>query len=69
MRFSSEALRLERDHGLQLTEWPQSETRMTLCSENLHRLVTERRLRHPGVAELAATSPMPEPRPPLEAGG
>jgi hypothetical protein len=27
MRFSSEALRLERDHGLTLIEWPQSETR------------------------------------------
>jgi hypothetical protein len=25
---------------------------MTICSENLHRLVIERRLRHPGVAEL-----------------
>ncbi|HEV2060330.1 MAG TPA: hypothetical protein VGR11_13320, partial [Solirubrobacteraceae bacterium] len=24
MRFWSEALRLERDHGLTLTEWPQS---------------------------------------------
>ena len=52
MRFSSEALRLERDHGLQLTEWPQSETRMTLCSERLHGLVVEGRLGHPGVAEL-----------------
>jgi hypothetical protein len=52
MRFSSEALRLERDHGLALVEWPQSETRMTVCSENLHRLIVEQRLRHPGVAEL-----------------
>ncbi len=52
MRFSSEALRLERDHGLQLTEWPQSETRMTICSEKLHGLVVEQRLLHPGVAEL-----------------
>ena len=52
MRFASEALRLERDHGLPLVEWPQSETRMTICSENLHGLVVERRLRHPGVAEL-----------------
>lgn len=32
MRFSSEALRLERHHGLTLTEWPQSEARMTICS-------------------------------------
>lgn len=52
MRFSSEALRLERDHGLQLTEWPQSESRMTISSENLHRLVVEGRLQHPGIAEL-----------------
>lgn len=52
MRFSSEALRLEADYGVPLIEWPQSETRMTLCSENLHRLVVEQRLRHPGVAEL-----------------
>jgi len=48
MRFSSEALRLERDHGLALVEWPQSETRMTVCSERLHGLVVEQRLRHPG---------------------
>ena len=52
MRFSSEALRLERDHGLTIVEWPQSETRMTICSERLHGLVVEQRLRHPGVAEL-----------------
>jgi phage terminase large subunit-like protein len=52
MRFSSEALRLERDHSLVIVEWPQSGTRMTLCLENLHRLIIERRLRHPGVAEL-----------------
>ena len=52
MRFDSEARRLERDHGLRIIEWPQSETRMTICSENLHRLVVEQRLRHPGDAEL-----------------
>jgi phage terminase large subunit-like protein len=52
MRFDSEAQRLERDHGIEIVEWPQSETRMTRCSENLHRLVIEQRLRHPGVAEL-----------------
>jgi len=66
MRFSSEALRLERDHGLQLIEWAQSETRMTICSENLHRLVTEKRLRHPGDRELdrhaAAAVAKPTPR-------
>ncbi len=66
MRFSSEALRLERDHGLTLVEWPQSETRMTVCSENLHRLVVEQRLRHPGDRELdkhvAAAMAKPTPR-------
>lgn len=66
MRFSSEALRLERDHGLVLVEWQQSETRMTVCSENLHRLVIEGRLQHPGDAELdrhvAAAIAKPTPR-------
>lgn len=52
MRFASEALRLEAAHGIPLVEWPQSETRMTICSERLHGLVVEQRLRHPGVAEL-----------------
>ncbi len=66
MRFSSEALRLERDHGLVLVEWAQSETRMTICSENLHRLVVEGRILHPGIAELdrhvAAAVAKPTPR-------
>jgi phage terminase large subunit-like protein len=52
MKFDSEARRLEADLGLTLVEWPQSESRMTRCSENLHRLVIEQRLRQPGVAEL-----------------
>lgn len=52
MRFASEALRLERDHGLTLVQWPQHESRMTICSENLHRLVVEGELRHPGDPEL-----------------
>lgn len=52
MRFESEALRLERDRGITLVSWPQSEARMTICSERLHGLVVEQRLRHPGVAEL-----------------
>jgi phage terminase large subunit-like protein len=52
MRFSSEALRLEQEFGVPLVEWNQSEVRMTKCSENLHRLVVEGRLRHPGVHEL-----------------
>lgn len=33
-----------------LVSWPQSETRMTVCSEKLHGLVVEQRLRHPGPA-------------------
>ena len=45
MRFSSEALRLEAAHGLQLTEWPQSESRMTIASEGLHRLTVHLRPR------------------------
>lgn len=52
MRFSSEAVGLERDHGVVLVEWRQSEQTMTVCSERLHGLVVEQRLRHPGVAEL-----------------
>jgi phage terminase large subunit-like protein len=66
MRFSSEALRLERDHGLALVEWPQTLTRMTICSERLHALVVEQRLRHPGDRELdahvAAAVAQPTPR-------
>ena len=66
MRFSSEALRLEAEFGVPLVEWPQSETRMTLCSENLHRLIVEQRLRHPGIGELdrhvAAAIAKPTPR-------
>jgi hypothetical protein len=66
MRFSSEALRLEQEFGVPLVEWPQSETRMTRCSEGLHRLIVEGRLRHPGVAELdrhvASAIAKPTPR-------
>lgn len=66
MRFDSEAQRLERDHRIEIVEWPQSEARMTRCSENLHRVVIEQRLRHPGVAELdrhvAAAVAKPTPR-------
>jgi phage terminase large subunit-like protein len=54
MRFESEAMRMEREFGLLLIEWPQSESRMTSCSENLHRLVTEQRLRHFGHPTLDA---------------
>ena len=54
MRFDSEAQRLERDLRVDVVEWPQSETRMTRCSENVHRLIIEGRLRHPGDRELDA---------------
>lgn len=54
MRFEAEALRLERELRLTAVEWPQSESRMTRCSENLHRLVVERRLRHAGHPTLDA---------------
>lgn len=52
MRFDSEAQRLERALGLTIVEWPQSESRMTRCSENVHRLVVEQRLQHPGDPDL-----------------
>ena len=48
MRFEGEAQRLERAHGVTLVEWPQTATRMARCSEHLHGLVIEQRLRHPG---------------------
>jgi len=48
MRFEGEGQRLERDLGLTLIESPQSPIRMTRCSENLHRLIAEPRLRHFG---------------------
>lgn len=65
MRFDSEAQRLEQDYGLACVEWPQSETRMTLCSERLHGLVVEERLHHPGHADLdrAAASAIAKPTP------
>jgi phage terminase large subunit-like protein len=47
-RFQSEALRLERDHGLVVVQFPQSHTRMTIASEGLHAAIVERRLRHRG---------------------
>ena len=43
--------------GLQLTEWPQSESRMTICSERLHGLVVEQRLSTRATPSWIATSP------------
>jgi phage terminase large subunit-like protein len=51
-RFQSEALRLEREHGLTMVQFPQSHTRMTVASEGLHAAIVERRLRHYGDAQL-----------------
>jgi len=51
-RFQSEALRLERDHGLLMVAFPQSHSRMTVASERLHQAVVERRLRHRGFPQL-----------------
>jgi len=51
-RFQSEALRLERDHGLRVVEFPQSHSRMVPASEGLHRVITQRVLTHPGHPEL-----------------
>jgi phage terminase large subunit-like protein len=51
-RFQSEALRLERDHGLTMVEFPQSHARMTVASERLHKVIVEQRLRHRGFREL-----------------
>jgi phage terminase large subunit-like protein len=45
-RFQSEALRLERDHGLTVVAFPQSHSRMTVASEGLHGAIVERRIRH-----------------------
>lgn len=46
-RYRSEALRLHRDHGVTVVEFPQSHARMTAASEGLHAAVVERRLTHP----------------------
>ncbi len=48
MRFESDALRLAQDLRVTLVSWPQTETRMTICSERLHAAIVEQRLRHPG---------------------
>lgn len=55
----------EGELGLQCIEWPQSEGRMTRCSENLHRLVVEGRLQHPGDPQLDrhASNPIAKPTP------
>ena len=47
-RFRSEALRLERDHGLETVEIPMSATRLGAMSETLHSVVVSGRLSHPG---------------------
>jgi phage terminase large subunit-like protein len=51
-RYQAEALRLEREHGLTMVTFPQSHSRMTVASEGLHSAVVEKRLHHPGHADL-----------------
>jgi phage terminase large subunit-like protein len=51
-RFESEALRLEAETGLQMVEFLQWHTRMTVASEGLHAAVGDQRLQHPGDAYL-----------------
>lgn len=51
-RYQSEAVRLERELGLSMVQFPQSHARMTVASERLHAAVLERRLQHPNDAEL-----------------
>lgn len=50
--FKAEALRLEREHGVSCVGFPQSHARMVPASENLHRLIVERKLTQPGDPEL-----------------
>ena len=52
MRFQAEALRLERDHGIFCVQFDQSHARMIPASENLHRVIVEGLLTHPGDPEL-----------------
>lgn len=51
-RYEAEALRLQRDHGLSVLTFPQSQARMTAASENLHRVIVEGELNHPGDPQL-----------------
>lgn len=53
-RAATEMMRLEREHGVQVVEFPQSSSRMSPASEALYRAVQEGRLRHDGHAELSA---------------
>ena len=46
-RFQSEALRLQREHRLQIVAIPMSASRMGQMSENLHSAIVSRRLTHP----------------------
>ena len=46
-RFQSEALRLQREHRLEVVAIPMSASRMGQMSENLHSVIVSKRLRHP----------------------
>jgi phage terminase large subunit-like protein len=52
MRFQEGALRLERDHGIVCVQFDQGHSRMIPASENLHRVVVEGLLTHPGDPDL-----------------
>jgi hypothetical protein len=40
-RYQAGALRLERGHGVNAVQFPQSYSRMTAASENLHPVIVE----------------------------
>lgn len=45
-RFMSPAGRIEREHGVEMIECPQSAARIRVASERLHGAMVEGRLRH-----------------------
>jgi len=51
-RFHGEAIRLEREHGLRMVQFPQRLERLVKAAEALHAAIVARRLKHPGHADL-----------------
>lgn len=68
MRFSSEALRLERDHGVTLVDWPRSETRIPSAPGTSTASSSKGAYDTPATPNSTGTSPTPSPSPPREAG-
>jgi hypothetical protein len=66
-RFHSEAIRLEREHGVRMVQFPQKLERRVRGAEALHAVVVEQRLTHPGHPTLTATSTPPSPSTPAAA--